>query len=106
MKQLKFIGTSIEDLANFPDDAKRQAGFELWQVQLGSMPSDFKPMLSVGAGAFEVRIKVFGEWRVIFVAKRGDAIYVLHCFHKTTPKTAKADIDLAAKRYKLIGVPE
>jgi phage-related protein len=46
---------------------------------------------------------VQGEWRVIYVAKREEAVFVLHCFHKTTPKTAKADIDLAAKRDKLIG---
>ena len=62
MKILKFMGDSQAALATFPMDAKREAGFELWQVQLGLMPSDFKP------------------------------------------KTAKPDIDLAAKRYKLIGV--
>jgi phage-related protein len=103
MKELKFMGSSLADLADFPEAAKRVAGFELWQVQVGAMPGDFKPMPAVGAGAYEVRIKVQGEWRVIYVAKREEAVFVLHCFHKTTPKTAKADIDLAAKRYKLIG---
>ena len=103
MKELKFVGSSLADLADFPETAKKFAGFELWQVQVGAMPSDFKPMPTVGAGAYEVRIKVQGQWRVIYVAKHNDAIYVLHCFHKTTSKTAKADIDLAAKRYKLIG---
>jgi phage-related protein len=67
------------------------------------MPSDFKPMPTVGDGAYEIRIRLGGQWRVIYVAKQADAVYVLHCFHKTTPKTSKADIDLAAKRYKLIG---
>ena len=103
MKELKFIGSSQTDLAAFPEDAKREAGFDLWQVQLGLMPKDFKPMPTVGAGAYEVRIKVGGQWRVIFVAKHAEAVYVLHCFRKTTPKTAQTDIDLAAKRYKLIG---
>ena len=70
---------------------------------MGAMPSDFKPMPTVGAGAYEIRVKVQGQWRVIYVAKQADAVYVLHCFHKTTPKTAKTDIDLAAKRYKLMG---
>lgn len=65
MKELKFIGSSQADLVAFPTDAKRVAGFELWQVQLGLMPSDFKPMPTVGAGAYEVRIKVSGQWRVI-----------------------------------------
>jgi phage-related protein len=103
MKQLKFMGGSLADLANFPEPAKKLAGFELWQVQVGAMPGDFKPMPTVGAGAYEVRIKVGGQWRVIYVAKHAEAVYVLHCFHKTTQKTAQADIDLAAKRYKLIG---
>ena len=98
------MGDSQAALVIFPLDAKREAGFELWQVQLGLMPSDFKPMPTVGAGAYEIRIKMQGQWRVIYVAKHLEAVYVLHCFHKTTLKTAKPDIELAAKRYKLIGV--
>lgn len=101
MKELRFMGSSLADLADFPEAAKKMAGFELWQV--GVMPRDFKPMPIFGAGAYEVRIKVQGQWRVIYVAKHEEAVYVLHCFHKSTPKTAKADIDLAARRYKLIG---
>lgn len=103
MKRLRFVGSSLKDLAGFPETVRREAGFDLWQVQLGLMPRDFKSMPTVGAGAYEIRIKVQGQWRVIYVAKQEDAVYVLHCFHKTTPKTAKADIDLAASRYKLIG---
>ncbi|MBK6651935.1 MAG: type II toxin-antitoxin system RelE/ParE family toxin [Betaproteobacteria bacterium] len=94
IKDLKFVGNSLRDLATFPDIARREAGFELWQVQLGLMPSDFKPMPTVGVGAYEIRIKLQGQWRVIYVAKKADAVYVLHCFHKTTQKTAKADIEL------------
>lgn len=76
MKTLRFIGSSQDDLAAFPEPAKRSAGFELWQVQLGLMPSDFKPMPTVGAGAYEVRVKIGTQWRVIYVATKGDAVYV------------------------------
>ena len=103
MKALQFIGSSQDDLAAFPEPARRAAGFELWQVQLGLLPSDFKPMPAVGAGAYEVRIKIGTQWRVIYVANRGDAVYVLHAFQKKTQKTARRDIDLAASRYKLTG---
>lgn len=103
MKKLKFFGTSEDDLADFPLDAKRAAGFELWQVQLGAMPSNFKPLPGVGAGAYELRLHVLGEWRVIYVAKFADAVYVLHAFQKKTQKTRQEDIDLAARRYKLLG---
>ena len=97
------MGSSQQDLAAYPESAKRQGGFGLGQVQRGLMPGDFKPMPTVGAGACEGRIKVGTQWRVIYVASRGDEVYVLHAFQKTTQKTAKHDIDLAASRYKQIG---
>ena len=56
-----------------------------------------------GAVAYELRLHVLGEWRVIYVAKFADAVYVLHAFQKKTQKTRQEDIDLAARRYKLIG---
>lgn len=64
------------------------------------MPSDFKPLLAVGPGAYEIRLHVLGEWRVIYVTKRGDAIYVLHAFHKKTQRTRREDIALATRRYR------
>lgn len=103
MKKLKFIGTSEDDLASFPLDAKRAAGFELWQIQIGARPSDFKPMPGVGVGAYEIRVHILGQWRVIYVAKFAEAVYVLHAFQKKTQKTRQEDIELAARRYKLIG---
>lgn len=103
MKALKFVGSSLDDPTDFPLEARRESGFELWQVQRGLHPSDFKPMPAVGAGAFEIRVHVLGEWRVIYVAKFKDVVYVLHAFHKKTQKTRKEDIALAARRYKQIG---
>lgn len=103
MKSLRFVGSSLDDLKDFPAEARRHVGYELHAVQTGLMPSDFKPMLNVGPGAYEIRVKVLGEWRVIYVAKFDDAVYVLHAFQKKTQKTRKEDIDLAAKRYKQIG---
>lgn len=73
------------------------------RVQYGLAPADFKPMPGVGAGAYEIRIRLGGAWRMIYVAKLADAIYVLHAFQKKTRKTAKSDIDLAARRYTLTG---
>lgn|SRR5574340_563246 len=103
MKALWFVGSSQDDLRWFPLEAKRAAGFELWQVQRGLEPSDWKPVPTVGVGVSEVRVHVLGEWRVIYVARFSDAIYVLHCFQKKTQKTSRKDIELARKRYKLIG---
>ncbi len=102
MKPLRFVGSSLADLSGFAVEARRVAGFELWQVQEGLMPSDFKPLIEVGPGAYEIRLHVAGEWRVIFVARFAAAIYVLHAFPKKTRKTRKEDIDLARRRYRQI----
>ncbi|MET3107299.1 phage-related protein [Oxalobacteraceae bacterium GrIS 2.11] len=103
MKKLKFVGSSLDDPRNFPDEARRLAGFELDAVQRGFMPSDFKPMITVGVGVYEIRLHVMGEWRVIYVARRNDGVYVLHAFQKKSQKTRREDIDLAIRRFGLIG---
>jgi phage-related protein len=103
MKSLSFVGSSLDDLRNFPDEARRAAGFELRAVQSGLEPSDWKPMQTIGPGVNEIRIHVLGEWRVIYVAKLHDTVYVLHAFHKKTRKTSRRDIDLARQRYRQIG---
>lgn len=100
MKKLRFIGSSLDDLKNFPLEARREAGFELDAVQRGNMPSDFKPLLTVGSGVYEIRIHALGEWRIVYVAKFDDAVYVLHAFQKKTQKTQRDDIELAKRRYK------
>ncbi len=103
MKLLNFIGSSLDDLRNFPDEARRAAGFNLYAVQCGLEPSDWKPMPAIGAGVKEIRIHVLGEWRIIYVARFEDAVYVLHSFQKKTRKTSQHDLKLARKRYKQIG---
>jgi phage-related protein len=100
IKELKFRGTSRHDLRNFPEDARRDAGYQLDRVQHGLEPSDFKPMPDVGSGVQELRIKdEAGIFRVMYVAKFEDAVYVMHCFQKKTQRTAKSDLDLAGKRF-------
>ena len=69
-------------------------------VQVGRNPDNWKPMASVGPGASEIRVRdQTGAFRVIYVAKFEDAVYVLHAFHKKTQKTARGDLDLAKRRY-------
>jgi len=92
-----------ESVADLERNTHRVAGFELRAIQDGFEPRDWKPVGSVGPGAKEIRIHVLGEWRVIYVAKIRDAIYVLHAFQKKTQKTSQRDVELAQKRYKQIG---
>jgi phage-related protein len=103
-KPLYFVGSSHDDLKAFPDEARRDAGFNLDFVQRGLEPSNWKPMKTVGAGVNELRVRdATGAFRVIYLATRPEAIYVLHCFQKKTRNTRKADIDLASHRFGQIG---
>ncbi len=86
-KPLEFLGSSRDDLRKFPTEVRRAIGAELLRVQL----------------VYEIRVRLDGAWRVIYVAKFDEAIYVLHAFQKKTQQTPKEDIDLAAKRYRIIG---
>ncbi|MHB1535544.1 MAG: type II toxin-antitoxin system RelE/ParE family toxin [Acidimicrobiales bacterium] len=76
-------------------------GTSCTSFQVGTDPSDWKPMASIGAGCREIRVRTARDaYRVIYVATIGEAVYVLHCFQKKTRQTAKADIDVAKQRYK------
>lgn len=92
MKSIVFLGRSLEALREFPSSVKRASGYELDKVQRGIDPRDWKAMPSIGPGVREIRIRVEGAWRVVYVANRGDAVYVLHAFQKKTQRTAKQDI--------------
>lgn len=100
MKPLKWTGTSREAVLEFSDLARQRAGYQLYRVQAGLEPFDWKPMAGVGSGVREIRIRAEGEFRVIYIAVFDEAVYVLHAFQKKTRKTAKTDIDLAKKRFK------
>jgi phage-related protein len=98
-KPVEFLGDSLRELKQFPEDARRQSGRQLDLVQQGKEPVDWKPMASVGSGVREIRARdEHGIYRVIYVAKFADAVYVLHCFQKKTQATSKGDIDLAKRR--------
>lgn len=85
LKPMVFLGDSRERVREFPADAKSVAGRELYRVQCGDEPLDWKPMTTVGAGVREIRIHEAGQFRVTYVAKFAEAIYVLHAFQKKTP---------------------
>lgn len=80
-KPVEFRASSLDDLRAFPVMARREAGYQIDRVQNGHEPDDWKPMSSISAGVHEIRIRdAAGAFRVVYVAKFADAIYVLHCF--------------------------
>lgn len=101
MKPVRFIGASKDDLSAFPASARNRAGHELFMVQSDRLPADWKPMSGIGHGACEIRIRVSaGAYRVIYVARFEDAVYVLHAFQKKTQKTSQGNLELARQCYR------
>ncbi len=101
MKPVRFIGSAKDDLSAFPKSARIRAGHELFMVQVGRDPAEWKPMSTVGPGACEIRVKdQAGAFRVIYVARFEDAVYVLHAFQKKSRKTSRSDLELAKQRYR------
>ena len=97
-KPLIWLGNSRETIRAFADDVRKIAGFQLWRVQRGLEPNDWKPMPSVGLGVQEIRIHTGAEHRVLYVVRFAEAVYVLHAFEKQTRQTPKDDLDLARQR--------
>lgn len=101
MKPVQFLGDSLEQIRAFPNPAQTIVGYQLDRVQRGIEAEDWKPMKSVGPGVREIRVReASGAFRIIYLATLPKAVYVLHAFRKTTQKTEKRDLELAAARLR------
>src|SRR5215831_3885320 len=99
MKGIIWKGSSKEDLRLFPPAAVDDLGYQLFRVQCGLEPSDWKPMQSIGSGVREIRVRESrSAFRVIYLATRAEAVYVLHCFQKKSEKTELTDLRIARER--------
>lgn len=86
-----------------PEGAPQGSGLSARQGQAGLEPNDWRPFDEVGAGCREIRIAdVDGIFRVMYVAKFAEVVYVLHCFQKKTQATSKQHKDVAAARYRAV----
>jgi phage-related protein len=100
LRPIFWHGNSQAVVRGWPGVSKRQAGAELFRLQLGSDPIHWRPMKSVGHGVREIKIVEGGQFRVLYLTQRGEDIVVLHAFEKKTQRTAKSDIDLAKQRLR------
>jgi phage-related protein len=102
-KEIRWMGTAYQDILEFPSESRKEAGFQLGKVQAGLDPDNWKPLDEVGLGTKEIRIReMTGSYRVLYVAKFEEAVYVLHCFQKKTEATTKHDKAIAETRYRAI----
>ena len=100
VRPVRFLGDSLKCLRDFPQGARHDAGYQLDKVQRGHQPDDFKPMPVIGNGVEEIRVSSSsGAYRVIYLARQPEAVYVLHAFQKKTQVTPKKDLEIAKRRF-------
>src|SRR5687768_2958618 len=100
LKPLIWLGSSRADVRAFPRGMRHAIGHELFKIQNRLPPASWKPMPSVGSGVVELRIQLKGAFRVLYVAKFDEGVYVLHAFQKHTRKTGRLDLELARARFR------
>lgn len=102
-KAIYWVGTTYKDLLAFPDETKKEAGYQLHRIQNGLDPENWKPFQTVGPGVKEIRISSDKKtFRIMYVAKFAERIYILHAFQKKTQKTSSRDIEIAKTRYNAV----
>jgi len=101
-KPVVWLGSSLLDVRAFPRLARQRIGRALELVQDGHEPPDWKPMASVGLGVREIRVKIGTQFRVLYVARYAEAVYVLHAFEKKSQKTSERDLALGRKRLSMV----
>jgi phage-related protein len=99
-KVITWVGSARDEIRDFPEEARRKAGLQLRAIQRGGEPTDFKPMSTVGKGVQEIRIRTENAYRIFYVARFAEAVYVLHAFQKKTQKTTKQDLEIGQQRYQ------
>lgn len=96
-------GDSREVLCGFPQKVRQNFGFELWRLQQGERPMDYRPLPSIGTGVFELRDQDERSWyRLVYLARVDDVIYVLHCFEKKSREMPGKDFEKAKRRWKAV----
>jgi len=100
VKDIDWRGSSLKDLRDFPVGARKDAGYELEQIQHGLPPTEWKSVNQWGSGVFEIKLEaIAGTFRVIYIAKFEEAIYILHCFQKKNQQTSPKDVAVIKARY-------
>jgi phage-related protein len=103
LANIAWEGDSREVLRGFPEEVRQNFGFELWHLQLGERPSDYRPLTSIGPGVFELRDQDERAWyRVVYLSRIEDVIYVLHCFEKKSREMPRKDFERAKQRLKAV----
>jgi phage-related protein len=103
LKKVNFVGSSLDDLRDFPEEVRQDIGYALFQVQKGERPLSAKPLKGFGGAAVLEIIEDFSSdtYRAVYTVRFKNVVYVLHCFQKKSKhgiKTPQQDIELIKQR--------
>ena len=102
MKEVAWVGNSQDEAQKLPKSIRKALGFQIYLLQEGLDPDDFKSMPSVGKGVYEIRVRNdLGQntGRCFYVAKFEGKIFILHAFEKKQQTTPRHNIEMGKKRY-------
>lgn len=103
MRPIAWMGSAFDDLLDFPVEIRRDAGYQLHRLQAGLEAADWKPIPAVGKGVAEIRLRDgTGAYRIIYLARYEDAVFILHCFKKKTQRTSGQDKYIAKARFQAV----
>ena len=102
--QIHWVEDAKEVLSAFPQEVKGVFGYSLRRLQKGLLPDcDARRMESVGKGVWELKTSDERTWyRVIYLTRIGEVLYILHAFEKSSRKTDQRDLEVAKSRLKLV----
>ena len=100
LKPILWFGNSRQVVRGFGKAVKDQLGDELYRLQIGLDPKNWKPMSTIGPGVREIRVSSGGQFRVVYLLRRPEGIVILHAFQKKSQQTGRADIEISRQRLK------
>lgn len=102
--EIRWVGDAKDVLSAYPQEIKGVFGYSLRRLQKGLLPDcDARRMESVGKGVWELKTADERTWyRVIYLTRIGDELYVLHAFEKSSRKTDRRDLEIAKSRLRLV----
>lgn len=108
MKELIWLGSSLDDLKSFPNEVQDEVGYALHCAQLGNTDYSAKAFKGYGSGVYEI-VSNFNTdaFRTVYIVNLDDCLYVLHAFQKKSKsgiKTPKIDLNVIETRLKQLKI--
>ena len=108
MKELIWLGSSLDDLKAFPAEVQDEVGYALHCAQMGNTDSSVKLFKGYGSGVYEI-VSNFNTdaYRAVYIVNLDDCLYVIHAFQKKSKsgiKTPKPDLNIIDARLKKLKI--